>query len=280
MNSTFEDKNLVIHYIEQFLNENYNPDIQVNGEYYQTFDMNYGLAHYIAKYLDTNFPILSPIVQNEYDNTPNKRRGTRDLKKPISILNYFLADNNRHVLTFPDPDTTNMYDSIYNKYMRVHWDENTQRYKPEYNGKYMIKNDLPLFTKMVGDNYIVNDQIAFTLDYWPRKKKMCELDDLIVSYLLGRTITPKSSREDIYYVQQLLIKDRNFYPGEKGSWNCTAPDGTTISLTDTIMDFQKSCPNGYGAVPVLVTGYFDIFTEKQALMNNQNNGGVLSVHGL
>lgn len=280
MNSTFGDKNLVVHYIQQFLNETYNPDISVNGEYYKTFDMKYGLTHYIAKYLDMMFPILSPTVQEEYDTTADKRSTTRDLKKPISILNYFLADNNRHVLTFPLNNSTNEYDYIYNKYMRVHWNETLHSYVPELNGKYMIKNDLPLFTTLVGDTYQVNDQIAFRLDAWAKPKKICELDDLIVSYLLGRTITPNSSKEDIYYVQKLLITDRELYPGEKGNWNCKAPDGTPVSLTDTIMNFQMSCQNNFGATPVLVTGYFDIFTEQQAKMNQLVSGGGLSVSGL
>ena len=48
MNKNFEDTGIVIQYIQQLLKERYNSDIYVNSEYYKTFDMNYGFAHYIA----------------------------------------------------------------------------------------------------------------------------------------------------------------------------------------------------------------------------------------
>jgi hypothetical protein len=83
--------------------------------------------------------------------------------------------------------------------------------------------------------------------------------------------------EDIYYVQKLLIGDENIAREEKGIWNYVRPDGRT--LTDIIIDFQKNCVNKYNAVPIVVTGYFDIFTEKAALSRLVDGGGV-NVTGL
>jgi hypothetical protein len=280
LNSIFNDSNLAIHYIQQFLNETYNPNIYITGKYYQTFDMNYGFAHYIAKYLDRTFPVLDESTKQEYQNVD--QTNTRDIKQPISLLNYFLSDNKSNILHYSDPVTQTIsndqiYNKIYNNFMMVHYDSETGTYKPWYNGKYMVKNDLPLFTKLTNDQYSVNDQTIFKLSSWPKEKSICELDDLVMSYLLGRTITPNSSMEEIYYVQKLLINDRDLYREEKGNWYFKRPDGTT--LTDTIMDFQKQCSNNYGDTPILVTGYFDIFTEQRAKMKMIPGGG-LSVHGL
>lgn len=284
MNSNFEDKNLVIHYIQQLLNETYNPGIHVTGEYYKTFNMNYGFAHYIAKYLDRTFPILDEQTKQDYENIPLdpfQDPPIRDIKKPISILNYFLANNRERILQYPVTSSIvrgkSYYEEIYNKYMMVHYNQSTNAYSPIYDGKYMINNDLPLFTTYNDGTYNVSKNTIYRLSAWDRKKEICELDDLIVSYLLGRTITPNSLMEEIYYVQTLLIRDRGLYPGEKGNWNFKRPDGTT--LTDTIMSFQRSCQNNYDSVPILVTGYFDIFTEQRAKMNIVASGD-LSVHGL
>lgn len=287
MNSVFGDKNLVIHYIQQMLNETYNSDIHVTGEYYRTFDMNYGFAHYIAKYLERTFPILDETTKQAYENISQENE-PRDIKEPISILNYFLCNNRGSYLRYNDMLSPGihrgkgLYNSIYNDFMMVHQDPDTYpilNYKPLYNGKYMIMNDLPLFTSYENGVYDVNRKTLFSLRWTEDKdiKEICELDDLITSYLLGRTITPNSSMEDIYYVQKLLITDRDLYREEKGNWNFVRPDGTT--LTDTIMDFQRNCPNSYGKTPILVTGYFDIFTEQQAKMNSISGGGI-SVHGL
>lgn len=278
MNVNFEDSSLVVHYIQQFLNENYNSGIYVNSRYYESFDMNYGFAHYVAKYLERTFPVLDEQTKQEYLN-PIKI-GRRDLKKPISILNYFLCNNDGNTLRYNDSMNNSqktIYNDIYNNFMMVHWDSSISMYKPIYGGKYMINNDLPLFTSYTNGTYTVNQSSIFQLSPWTRSKNICELDDLVVSFLLGRTITPNSTMEEIYYVQKLLIKNRELYKGEKGNWNFVRPDGTT--LTDTIMNFQRSCTNNYGDVPILVTGYFDIFTEQRARMN-EIPGGVVNVHGL
>lgn len=286
MNSNFGDKNLVVHYIQQMLNETYNSDIRVTGEYYKTFDMNYGFAHYVAKYLERTFPILDDATKQAYENISTENE-PRDIKEPISILNYFLCNNRGRVFKYfddmPRPGViirgSDYYNEVYNKYMMVHWNNDTLAWYPLSSGKYMIQNDLPLFTKYENGIYTVNQKSLFSLKWTENKdiKEICELDDLITSYLLGRTITPNSSMEDIYYVQKLLITDRDLYREEKGNWNFVRPDGTT--LTDTIMEFQRNCPNNYGDTPILVTGYFDIFTEQRAKMN-QISGGGISVHGL
>ena len=83
--------------------------------------------------------------------------------------------------------------------------------------------------------------------------------------------------EDIYYVQKLLIGEDNISRDEKGVWNYVRPDGRT--LTDIIIDFQKRCVSKYGSVPIIVTGYFDIFTEKAALSQILDGGGI-NVTGL
>jgi hypothetical protein len=277
MNKHFGDQSISIHCIQQKLNELYNSDIYVTGEYYKTFDMNYGFAHFVAKYLDREFPVLDSVTKEEYSHIPDTDE-QRSLSKPISVLNYFLCNNNGEKLRFDDA----IYKSIYNEYMRVH--KSTEeghygQYEPIYRGKYMIKNDLPLFTTYNSETgtYSVNDNIIFNMSPWTRKKEICEIDDYIASFLFGQTITPKSSMEDIYYVQKLLIGEDNISRDEKGVWNYVRPDGRT--LTDIIIDFQKRCVSKYGSVPIIVTGYFDIFTENAALSQILDGGGI-NVTGL
>lgn len=273
MNAQFGDRSLTVHFIEQKLNETYNSDIYVTGEYYKTFDMNYGFAHFLAKYLEREFPILDTATATEYQDIP-EGDSQRPLSKPVSVMNYFLCDNRGGKLHFDDA----LYKKIYNEFMRVHKTDTPGTYAPKYHGKYMNKKDLPLFTTYDKNSgvYQVKNTI-FNMSPWTHKKEICEIDDYIASFLLGQTITPNSSMEDIYYVQKLLIGEDNIAREEKGIWNYVRPDGRT--LTDIIIDFQQGCVNKYDAVPIVVTGYFDIFTEKVAL-NNAKNGGGINVVGL
>ena len=128
MNARFEDTSIVISYIQQLLSENYNNKVSISGEYYKHFDMNYGLAHHIAKYLNYTYPVLD--AQTIQDYKQNDSNVARSITKPISIMNYFLCGNNGTRLNFiPQPtadeyETNNIpqntvYKQIYNKYMVV-----------------------------------------------------------------------------------------------------------------------------------------------------------------
>ena len=210
MRSNFNDKSLIISYIEQMLYETYNGSVKVNGKYYETFDMNYGLAHFIAKYLDLMYPILDTSTKEEYANI--QAGASRQISDSISVMNYFLCDNKGHRLSFDgDLDkfkNCNPYNKIYNQYM-VPFTKNGIT-APLY-PLYFNKMDTPLFVNYNKENnsYSVNDNIIFELSPWTKEKNICEIDDYIGSYLLGRTIGPRSSMEDIYYAQKLLIRDRN-----------------------------------------------------------------------
>jgi hypothetical protein len=141
-------------------------------------------------------------------------------------------------------------------------------YEPAYNN-YIIKNDMPLFSSCTYNSdtqqytYDVNNNIIFTLSGWNKEKEICELDDFVTSYLIGRTITPQSSMEDIYYVQRLLIHDRNITREEKGVWCIQGAEGTEYDLTQTIINYQSNRVNALNA-DIFVTGYFDIYTEAYA----------------
>jgi len=282
MQKQFKDSGLVIHYIQQMLQENFNSDIKINSEYYPYIDMNYGFAHYIAKYLDHTYPLLDKKSISDYSNI--QRSDVRPLTEPISICNYFLSDNKRHRLMFSNFYTDEeyatlptsvkkeyeekpqeLYREIYNRYMVLKYDGSTGMYKPGY-PKYFNHRDLPLFCFEESNNYYkVDNNIIFTLQEWGYEKEICELDDLVTSYLLGRTITPNSSREDIYYVQQLLIRDRNITREEKGVWCIPGMEGTQYDLTQTIINYQKQRVNPINGGKLFVTGYFDIFTEAYVL---------------
>ena len=64
----YKDKNIVIQYIQQIISETYNNKVLVNGEYYTVNDNNYGIPHYIAKYLDYMYPALDPVVAQMYED--------------------------------------------------------------------------------------------------------------------------------------------------------------------------------------------------------------------
>ena len=297
MNKNFGDTSVSIHYFQQMLNENYNSKVFVNGEYYKHFDMNYGFAHYVAKYLEYKYPLLDSESLKEYENLENNDgiyNNTSSIRqideKPISILNYFLSDNSGNILqynpskSYLDETTNIIYKQIYNQYMIL--SENSDGYiKPNYEDpntglNYLIMNDLPLFSSYSNDTNIfkINNNIIFKLSSWNISKNICEIDDFIASYLFGRTITPQSSMEDIYYVQKLLIHNRNITREEKGVWCIPGAEGTEYDLTQTIIQYQKQKVNFANRYPLFITGYFDIFTESQALKDfgGDSNG----IHGL
>lgn len=284
MNKNFGEKSIVIRYIQQYLNENYNNRIIVDGNYYGHVDMNYGLAHFVAKYLDYMYPVLDPNVQQEYDSidtqTPIRKR-----TEPISIMNYFLCSNKGTRLQFDPLDSTapnvlktnEIYDKIYNQYMQVRMDSEGE-IKLENEGRYIIQNDLPLFVSKNGDTYSINTNIIFTLESWDNDKQICELDDYIVSFLLGRTIGPNSSMEDIYRAQQLLIRDRNIQKFEKGVWCSPGNEGTIYDMTRTVTEYQKNILLTQPKSNIVVTGYFDIFTEAFALKEvGENRNGIFGL---
>lgn len=271
MNKYFNDESLVIAYIQQLLNETYNSDIFVNGEYYTHFDMNYGFAHYIAKYLNSRYPLLDKTSIIEYNNI--KSDSVRSLTKPISIMNYFLCSNNGKRLSYDvlrpydEPFSNVEYKKIYNKYMVLEnfGSDGIIDIEPA-NSKYIIQNDLPLFSffDSTTNKYSVNNNIIFTLDKWKKEKRICEIDDLVASYLIGRTITPKSSRDDIYYAQKLLIRNREILREERGVWCMNGYEGTEYDFTQTIIKYQSERFDPISSNPIFVTGYFDIFTESCA----------------
>lgn len=270
MRKQYGDKGVSIHFIQQMLNENYNSKVRVSGEYYKHFDMKYGFAHFIAKYLDQRYPLLDTQSINEYKT--HAETGTQTIRnieeKPISLLNYFLCNNKGKCLTYDPSDyysTNNKeYRNIYNQYMVLKQNDSTIEPADEL---YIVKNDLPLFSFYNDDTgeYSVNNNIIFELSEWDIEKEICEIDDFIASYLFGRTITPHSSMEEIYYAQRLLIRDRVITRDEKGIWCIPGQEGTEFDMTQTVINYQKQHVNKLSSRPLFITGYFDIFTEAQAL---------------
>ena len=306
MNSVFRDESITIKYIQKMLNETYNDSISVTGEYYETFDMNYGFAHYIVKYLDYMYPVLDKAAAEAYKNLSTDTIATKD--QVISISNYFLCDNNGNRLQYDPtkdyyddnhvyrwPKSNNMYASIYNPYMRLiklklpNDSIGVQTIKTDevgYEKTFIINNDLPIFTRLKNDgqrvwiststqpdlddgkwiidyrnSYELNTNTIFRLFKWAKKKEICEIDDLVASYLLGKTIGPNSSMEDIHYAQKLLIRNRNIQDFEKGIWCPVGYEGTIHDMTVTVSEYQKNHVKDVDSNNVFVTGYFDIYTE-------------------
>ena len=279
MRKTFDDSSIAIHYIQQMLNETYNENVQVTGEYYTQYDMNYGFAHFIAKYLSAMYPMLDKKSAEEYKN--NDGSAVRSITKPITITNYFLCSNNGERLTFTpmsspteydeDINFNKLYKKLYNQYMVVNkvFDnyDNLTGYEPSYNVKFMKMNDLPLFIgyDRSSDTWSVNNNEIFTLSKWNIEKGICEIDNLVASYLLGRTIGPNSSMEDIYYAQKLLIRDREITREEKGVWCVKGAEGSIYDMTQTLINYQSQRVSIANEIPIIVTGYFDIYTESLLL---------------
>lgn len=254
MNLQFNESNLALVYLQTKLKEEYNNLIVINGDYYKMFNNNYGFAHYIFKYLNLLYP---PAIESMYSEDLNDDVFNEPLKTTdcFSIANYFLCDNKGNKLQFPnhieggyivdDSANAKIYKDIYGKHISA----------------ILRTNDPPIF---IDDNtYTLNkrDRI-YNLYSWKTDKSIGEIDDLVMSYLLGRTIGPNSSREDIYYVQQLLIGDSHIATTDKGLW-----DSNSGNLTNLIIDYQQSQININQTHPLFVTGYFDIYTEASLVKN-------------
>lgn len=278
MRTKFGDKSIIIHFIQQFLSENYNPNIIIDGEYYEQYNMNYGFAHFIAKYLNYKYPLLDRLSIEDYDtlvNNPSQIDVVRDLTKPISIMNYFLCDNSGNRLEYSNDDEK-MYRKIYNTYMSLVPKEGFPNTYEPIKKRYFVFNDMPLFTYVDKSTdpytYTIKNNI-FKLKHFGFEKEICEIDDLVGSYLLGRTISPHSSMEDIYYAQKLLIHDRAITKEEKGIWCVPGQEGTIYDFTQTVIKYQKERVVPQSKNKIFVTGYFDIYTEAYALKEYQHIGG-------
>ena len=285
MKLNFKDSNLVIKYLQIKLKEQYNPDVLITGDYYITNNNNYGMAHYIARYLNTIYPplMVNPenpkdlIIDNAYsiNNSDDVFDTVRSLTDTISIANYFLCNNKGEKLYCdllpPPPVEEEEQETLYR-----------QIYGHDICGIFNVL-DSPLFvttdlldtapvdyrkpvTDKIHDYYLADninntakkDRI-YPLDKWESDKEICEIDDLVLSYLLGKTITPNSSAEEIYYVQRLFYGE--YIPEvDKGVWSSDYGN-----LTDTIKEYQRAHTNPVLTNPLFVTGYFDIFTEASIL---------------
>ena len=266
MNLKFDESNLALVYLQTKLKEDYNNLIVVNGDYYKTFNINYGFAHYIFKYLNMMYP---PAIESMYsvDLDDSVFETPLTTTQCMSIANYFVCDNRGNKLV-PPPISSDGYisyvgdETAYNTYIDM--------YGRQIN---VIKrrNDLPIF---LNNDYTLNkEDRVYNLYNWKAEKSICELDDLVMSYLLGRTIGPNSSREDIYYAQLLLIGKEHIEPTDKGKW-----DSDSGNLTNLLIDYQQSQINTDKTHPLFVTGYFDIYTESSLLRNRGEQ--LYGVYGL
>lgn len=298
MKLNFNDSSLVMTYLQIKLKERYNPNTLVNGNYYTTNVNNYGFAHFIARYLNDMYPPLQAVDKNinpegvtldesySLDKEDVDFESIKSLSDTISIANYFLCNNRGEKLIndlLPNPDNNNriiindksVFQKIYGDDICAIFNVVDSPLLTSYDaisakdsmGNYILKSDhLPgLLRKIVA--YGLMDTINTTakkdriyyMEPWQNTKEICEIDDLVLSYLLGKTITPQSSAEEIYYVQKLFYGD--YIPEtDKGLW---ASDYG--NLTDTIKQYQSLHSNPKASNPLFVTGYFDIYTEATIL---------------
>lgn len=279
MRLKFEDSTVALTYLQIKLSEQYNPDITINNTYYKMYNNKYGFAHYVAKYLNTMYPPLDDAYS--IDLPDSTFDSSRTLTDSISIMNYYLCDNkgnkleNNLVGSNIDITKNSIFQQIYGNDICAIFNiddpplltsASILTAKDENDKLYIVSPYLePLWNRIVNLGYVEKlDNIAkteriYNMSQWNIDKGICELDDLVMSYLLGRTITPNSSMEDIYYVQQLMIGSQ-IDNKDRGIWY--SPSG---NLTKIIMDYQKLKVNQYTTDPIFVTGYFDIFTEASIL---------------
>lgn len=280
MTLNFKDNNLFLTYMQIKLKEEYNSKINVNDTYYTIFNSNYGFAHFIAKYLNMMYP---PMDTSAYaiDLPDDTFNSVRPISECISIFNYFLCDNKGNKLTndlmvYPaTPDDNSMFQQIYGTDICAIYDVFDQPILtpdyPKYDEEHPDIPFSPYSNRLTEKIKSANMQETITanakaeriynLSNWIYDKNICEIDDLVASYLLGRTITPNSSMEDIYYVQTLLIGN-TINNSDKGKWISDSGN-----LTELIIDYQKSKVNEYSIKPIFVTGYFDIYTESAILQD-------------
>lgn len=271
----YKDKNIVIQYIQKLLYETYNDNVLINAEYYTVNDNNYGLPHFIAKYLDYMYPPLDENTKQAYEDAKiNNNLGSISTSEPISILNYYLCGSNSNKLYYGSSD----YMNIYSKEMLLRTDvsQTTGSFDAQ---DHFNSSDIPLFiypnSEIIGKYYIRNNTI-YQIDSWLKDKDVCELDDLVTSFILGRVIGNRSSREDIAYVQKLLIKNRSLTDKEIGQWKMG--DDPAFDMTQTVINYQKSIASKSMVPNVFVTGYFDPFTEAYALREfGEEHNGILGL---
>lgn len=293
----FNDKSMILNYLQIKLKEQYNPNIRIDNKYYTNIYNKYGFAHFVAKYLNTMYPPMDDTYNIPYDED-DTFANTKSLTDCISILNYFLCDNkgnklqNDYIMNPSSTSDNSIYKQIYgNDVCRIFdvydpplmfsYQDLIMR-DPDEPAKYFIKSKYlkPLIDKIKawhlwdyqkeeqGELVTIYGPITKTakseriyyIQPWKKDKEICEIDDYVLSYLLGRTITPYSSMEDIYYVQKLMITSNTIATADRGIWN--SPSG---NLTDIIMNYQRTKVNLYSTTPIFVTGYFDIYTEASIL---------------
>lgn len=292
MGLNFGDSSIVLTYLQIKLKEQYNPNVMVTGDYYTVNYNNYGFAHFIAKYLNTMYPPVgdtysTDLPDNAFDNP-------KTITDTISIANYFLSDNNGNVLKndLVGPDIqisdTSVFQKIYGTDISAIFDIQDPPLMTSYTDlsmkdgqdHYYINSPYleTLLKRIEHLGYIdrINDNAkkdrVYTLPIWETPKQICEIDDLVLSYLLGRTITPESSMEDIYYVQQLFLGS-DIPNADKGKWVSSSGN-----LSDSIIQYQKLKVDPYITHPLFVTGYFDIFTEASILRDRGEQ--TYGIHGL
>jgi hypothetical protein len=276
----FNDITLVLTYIQTKINEQYNPNIIIDNKYYKFFNNNYGMAHFIAKYLNDMYPPMSNSYDTELpDDVFNKQRTFSD---DISIMNYFLCDNKgnklQNDLINSNTDEDSLFRDIYGRnicsifnvddpplmtsYTELKaWDLNVNPPGGTTTNSTLksLVNKIEILGYEDRINQTAKRERIYSLPEWRTEKGICEIDDLVMSYLLGRTITPDSSMEDIYYVQQLLI-GYGIQNSDKGIW-----DSESGNLTEILINYQKTHTDSYSTHPLFPTGYFDIFTEASIL---------------
>lgn len=258
MRLQYNNQHISLIYFQKLLQETYNNRVIVSGEYYESFNTLYGLGHYIYKYLNYSFPIPEKYAKD----------GEIDLNTDVvSISTYFANDNNGHRLDYTD-DT---YLKTYNPYQRGNELGTISK-------KYIDINDVPIGYELIDGSVKKVAMKIDTIKPYKIEKGVFEIDDVVASYLFGRTITPWSTREDIYYAQRLILGDGNVPERIKGLWTYGEYD-----LTDNIVEFQRRIcalndKNTVSNNKLLITGYFDVFTEARALQN----GGIdyNGIHGL
>ena len=273
---TYKDKNIVIQYIQKLLYETYNANVLINAEYYTVNDNNYGLPHFISKYLDYMYPPLDEATKQAYEDAKTSNNlGLRSTSEPISISNYYLCSNDSRKLYYGSSD----YMNIYSSKMLLNTNVSEEQQPGFFASDYFNKNDMPLFIYKISENpdkYDIRNNTIYQIDTWLKDKDVCELDDLVTSFLLGRVIGNKSSREDIAYVQRLLIRNRSITEQELGQWKMG--DDPTFDMTQTIINYQKSIASKSMVPNVFVTGYFDPFTEAYALREfGEEHNGILGL---
>lgn len=325
MSLHFNDKNIILNYLQIQLKEQYNPNIIIDNKYYENVYNKYGFAHYIAKYLNMMYPPMDDSYNVPYEDD-EVFNSTKQLTDCISIMNYFLCDNKgnklendylkeyQYHIDHPE-DTDRKYTTDNSIYMKIYStdvcalfnindpplfmtyedlliDPNTNiPFINSANRERLLRQissfnlaDVTHIVDMDGIKHIVVDEYGpitksakneriFYLPKWKQNKDICELDEFVLSYLMGRTITPYSSKEDIYYVQKLMITNNVISNADKGIWNSDSGN-----LTEIIINYQRRKINPYSNSPLFVTGYFDIFTEAAILKDRGEQ--TYGIHGL